>query len=230
MRQSYFITAVGTGIGKTLVTRLLTQQLRMQEKSVMALKPVISGYDVQDYESDTAILLQSMGLENTSENIEAISPWRFALPASPNLAADAEKKSIHYDELIAFCTRAREVNTVLIEGVGGVMVPLNEKVTVLDWMQALGFPAILVTGTYLGSISHTLTALEVMHVRGIPLHAVVINESEDSGATFQQMEDILVQFMPDSGMIYALSRLTKQDIDSGNAPNLTRIFTDARMV
>jgi dethiobiotin synthetase len=71
---------------------------------------------------------------------------------------------------------------VLIEGVGGVMVPLNDRRTVLDWIEALGIPVLLVIGTYLGSISHTLTALTALRQRQIPIRALIINESEHSVA------------------------------------------------
>ena len=74
---------------------------------------------------------------------------------------------------------------MLIEGVGGAMVPLDEKRTVIDWMEALGIPAILVTGSYLGAISHALTTLEVLKMRRIPVHAVILNESHRSTVSMQ---------------------------------------------
>jgi dethiobiotin synthetase len=80
---------------------------------------------------------------------------------------------------------------LLIEGAGGVMSPLSDGATVLDLIEALDAPVLLVTGTYLGAISHTLTAVEVLRRRGVNIRAVVINENEGSGTTLEEMHESL---------------------------------------
>ncbi len=80
---------------------------------------------------------------------------------------------------------ASPADLVLIEGVGGVMVPLDEKKTVLDWIVACGVPVVLVVGDYLGTISHTLTAVEVLRARGVDIAAVVVSESGESSVAFE---------------------------------------------
>jgi dethiobiotin synthetase len=96
------------------------------------------------------------------------------------MAAAREGRSIDFDELIAFSRAAIKANTgmLFIEGVGGIMVPLDAKRTVLDWMAALNIPLILVVGGYLGAISHTLTALDVLAQRKLKIAAIVVSESE----------------------------------------------------
>jgi len=146
--QPFFITSTGTNIGKTLVTTALVWQLRQAGKMVTALKPVISGYDPNDAQSDSALILQSYGLTPAHDLAASISPWRYTIPLAPNMAAAKEGKPVEFEKLVAFCREhmALASDIVLVEGVGGVMVPLDNAHTVLDWMVALGWPVILVGG------------------------------------------------------------------------------------
>lgn len=194
MKQRFFITSSGTGIGKTLVTASLCHQLRGQGKTVNALKPIISGWNESDEESDTAILLRSLGRPFNAKSIECISPWRFHAPLSPDMAAREEGDSIDFSALTAFCAQPDEAEYSFIEGVGGVMVPLTDRHTVLDLMEVLKFPVILVVGSYLGSLSHTLTALEALRSRGLEVRAIVISESESSTVPLAEIYKTLHNF------------------------------------
>src|SRR5581483_304440 len=179
--SAYFVTATGTDIGKTFVTAGLIRTLRGDNRSVAALKPVVSGYDSSVVEtSDPAVLLRALGRPVSADEIAAIAPWRFRAPLSPDLAAMREERMIDFDELVAFSRAAIEHadGVLLIEGVGGIMVPLDSKRTVLDWMAALQIPVLLVVGGYLGTISHTLTALDVLRRRALTVATVVVSESE----------------------------------------------------
>lgn len=178
--SALFVTGSGTGVGKTLVTQLIVSALRQRRRRVHALKPIVSGFDASEPEaSDTAQLLDALGLPLDSPNLDAVSPWRFAEPVSPDMAARREGRTIPFDELVAFCTRQPAETTTVIEGVGGVMVPLDEKRTVIDWIAAVACPTVLVTGSYLGAISHTLTALETLSARHVRIRAIIVSESVD---------------------------------------------------
>jgi dethiobiotin synthetase len=109
-------------------------------------------------------LLAALGREAGAAELDAIAPWRFAAPLSPDMAAALEGREIDFDALVAFSRRAvsADFHAPLVEGVGGVMVPLDQTHTVRDWVAASGLPAVLVAGSYLGSMSHTLTALEAL--------------------------------------------------------------------
>ncbi len=162
--SAIFVTATGTDVGKTFVAVSLIRHLRRQGHEVEAIKPVLSGFDPNEAAaSDPGMLLDALGLPVTADEIERISPWRFRAPLSPDLAASMEGRRIDVADVVAFCQNAVAVrrDVLLIEGVGGIMVPLDDQRTILDVMMALGLPLILVTGSYLGSISHTLTALEL---------------------------------------------------------------------
>jgi dethiobiotin synthetase len=115
-----------------------------------------------------------------ADEVERIAPWRFRAPLSPDLAAAREGRSVAFDELIGFSRAAIKANNgiLFIEGVGGIMVPLVGSRTVLDWMAALNIPLLLVVGGYLGTISHTLTAIDVLTQRNLSIAAIVVSESE----------------------------------------------------
>ncbi len=181
--SGYFVTATGTDIGKTFVTAGLIRRLRANGYLVSALKPVVSGFQMETAAaSDPGQLLAALGEPITPETIARLSPWRFAAPLSPDMAAAREGREIPFDDMVGFCRRAvaEAQGPLLIEGVGGVMVPLDARHTVLDWMSDLGLPVIVVTGSYLGTISHTLTALAVLRQRGLALAALVINDTGQS--------------------------------------------------
>ncbi len=180
--SGWFITSTGTGIGKTLVACALVHALGRRGIAVRAVKPVVTGFSAeQAVDSDTGRILAAMGLPPTDDNIEAVSPWRLAAPLSPDMAAAREGRVLDVNGIAAFCRAAGEDDTVLlVEGIGGVMVPLNDNATVLDLMAALGYGAILVVGSYLGTLSHTLTAAAALAAEDIDIAAVVVSESEQS--------------------------------------------------
>ena len=174
-----FIAGSGTDIGKTYVTALLARTLRAKDYDVRALKPVISGYDPMTANtSDTALLLTAMGDAIDEHSIAAISPWRFTAPLAPNMAARLEGRTVDFNAIVSWCKA--HSGPVMIEGVGGVMSPLSDDKTVLDWIVGLTCPVLLVGGTYLGAISHTLTALAALRARGVQVAGIVVSESEDS--------------------------------------------------
>ena len=182
-RRALFVAGAGTEIGKTYVTAALVRRLRARGP-VLALKPLASGVPrVEDpafAESDTARLLDAQGLDVTAEAVEACSPWRFAAPLAPDQAASLEGRSLTLAELVGWC-RGRIDGAdapVVIEGVGGLMSPVTGDATGLDWIEALDLPVLLVSGSYLGAISHALTAAEVLRLRGRTVRAVAVSESE----------------------------------------------------
>lgn len=195
-----FVTSSGTDIGKTFVTLKLIAELRAARRRVQALKPVASGFDAADpAASDTAALLRAQGLAATGDNLDAISPWRFAAPLSPDMAAAREQRSISFGALVSWCRAAADrADVTLVEGIGGVMVPLDGSHTVLDWIAALEAPALLVVGSYLGTLSHSLTAVAALRQRGIDLAGVVVSESEQQPAPAAETAATLARFAPDA--------------------------------
>jgi dethiobiotin synthetase len=208
-----FVTATGTDIGKTFVTAGLIRALRRAGRAVDAAKPVISGFTLDGLgASDTGILLSALGRGATPRDVEQLSPWRFTAPLSPDMAAEAEGKTIDFDALLADSRGRLAANqgTLLIEGVGGIMVPLDGHHTVLDWMAALGLPVLLVAGSYLGTISHTLSAIDVLERRGLAVAALMVSETADSTVGLGPTLATLRRFVPASIEIFGLPRLSGQ--------------------
>jgi dethiobiotin synthetase len=206
------ITSVGTNVGKTLVTAILCHQLTLAGRTVHAIKPVVSGFTPEDPTSDPALILRSLGQSPTPLSIAAIAPWRFAAPLSPHVAARKEGRRMSIDDVAAFCREYEEANDglVLIEGAGGVMTPIDDTHTGLDLIDRLGCPAILVTGSYLGTLSHTLTALAAIRGRGIVVKGVVVSESEEDVGLADTVES-LRHFVGPGAPLLALPRMTGSD-------------------
>lgn len=197
-----FVTSTGTEIGKTFVAVEIVRALRDAGREINALKPVVTGFDPRHAAgSDTGRLLAALGRACTREEIEAVSPWRFSAPLSPDMAAAREGRAIEWDALVAHCRRAidgaarRPGGVTLIEGIGGVMVPLDAHRTVLDLIAALDIPALLVAGSYLGTLSHTLTAAGMLAARGCALAGVAVNESEAQPVPARETADALARFI-----------------------------------
>lgn len=192
-----FITATGTDSGKTFVSAGLLRALRGRGRRVMALKPVVTGFDEANYAaSDPALLLEACGQKSDLAAIAKISPWRFPAPLSPDMAARLQGKAIDIAALTRFCSTAiiEADDALLIEGIGGLMVPLDGKTTICDLIGALNIPLVLVAGTYLGSLSHTLSALEVVQKRGLAIAALVVDETEASPVPLEAVCESLGHF------------------------------------
>ncbi len=190
------MTATGTEVGKTFVTAGLLRAGRRAGLPMAALKPVMSGYDPADpASSDAGVLLAALGRPATAAAVADLAPYRFAAPLSPDMAAEAEGRSLDVDAVIAACRSAAGArNVVLIEGVGGVMVPLEASRTVLDVIAPLALPVLLVTGSGLGALSHCLTAIAALAGRGVAPCLVVVNETAGSTVPLDATERTLRRF------------------------------------
>lgn len=207
MRQ-LFVTGAHTDVGKTYVACAMLRAARAKGLSVAALKPAVSGIDEADWaQSDPGRLLAAMGRPLTLAELDAIAPLRFTAPLSPPMAARREGVDLRISTLTDFCRAGLAASTadlMLVEGAGGVMSPMAEDGTGLDLMAALGLPSVVVGGSYLGAISHTLTAIETLRARGLPIAAVVVSQSgEPDAPDFAQTVDSVAAFAGEVKIIAA---------------------------
>jgi dethiobiotin synthetase len=225
MSKAYFITATGTDLGKTWIAAGLVAACRACGVPVRALKPVMSGFDpARPGECDAARILEAGGTAQkvgAGETVAAIAPWRFAAPLSPDLAAAREGRRIDFDALVGWCRREIDANAglLLVEGIGGAMVPLDARRTVRDWIAALGIPALLVAGSHLGALSHTLSALAALREVGVAPVAIVVNESADSTVS---LADTLASLGPHVGGVPLL--VLRRDDAAGLARLADRLW------
>lgn len=192
-----FITGTGTDVGKTFVAAGLIRYFRSLGHPVNALKPLVSGFDPAEFSgSDPAVLIEALGREVKLEELSRVSPWRFHAPLSPDMAARIENRAIDFQAVVDLCRAAiaGSDGAVLIEGIGGIMVPLDARHTVLDLMISLKQPLLLVAGSYLGTLSHVLSAQDVILRHALDLRAIVVSESDGAAPPFDETLATLTSF------------------------------------
>ena len=180
-RRGLFITGTDTGVGKTVVAAGLVSLARMRGLRARALKPVETGCPVKSgmlYPEDGILLQRASGEDLT---LDECVPFRFSLPASPHRAAAMEGRNLKmFDVVEHVLALAEEADLTIVEGAGGLMVPLDEKTMMVDLIERLAFPALLVARTTLGTINHTLLSLEAHRRRGIPAAGIVLSGSSST--------------------------------------------------
>lgn len=203
MPRGYFITATGTDLGKTMITAALVWQLRQQGKPVRAIKPMASGVSA-GVESDTDELLAAQGLPVSAK--ATITPWSFARPVSPHLAAPA---TLQPADIVGFCEGAlAQEGVTLIEGAGGVFTPLLHGYTQADLLADLNVPALVVCGSYVGAISHTIATVEALRARRLNIAALCISESEESATTLAETQAALHRHIAPSIQMFTVPRIS----------------------
>ena len=174
-----FVGGIDTEIGKTVVTGWLARQWIEQGREVITQKLVQTG--CVGASDDILLHRRLMGSGLFDEDRDGTTmPALYAYPASPHLAAKLEGRALDLDAIAAATARLRvRYDTVLVEGAGGLLVPLTAELLTLDYVAAQGWPVILVTSGRLGSINHTLLSLEAIAARGVALHGIAWNGRDD---------------------------------------------------
>lgn len=168
--RAIFVTGTDTGVGKTLITGLLADYFIGKGRSAVTQKWIMTGST-----DDIRVHSKIMGLTST-ENRDLIVPYSFKFAASPHLAASLERKLINEEKIKkAFLELSRRYDFVIVEGTGGILVPISRKSLLIDIVEVLRLPVILVVHNRLGAINHTLMSIEALKKRRIPIIGVVFN-------------------------------------------------------
>ncbi len=158
--MSYFITGTDTGVGKTLVSCALLRAFSAQGKRVVGFKPVAAGCDDDDHNDDAKCLRAASNVQATYGQI---NPYCFPHPIAPHLAARHVGVCVEFSRILAsFHELSGQADEVIVEGVGGFCVPLNEKQDSADLAKQLGLPVILVVGMRLGCLNHALLTVRAI--------------------------------------------------------------------
>lgn len=181
LQHAYFVTGTDTEIGKTLVASALINAFAQRGLLSIGMKPIAAGAVLQDgiwQNDDVTMLTQASNVPAMSALTSLINPYLFSLPAAPHIAAQQQNSRIDvsfivesYQQLVA----QSQANVVIVEGVGGFKVPLNDEHDSADMAQLLGLPVILVVGMRLGCISQALLTVEAIAARGLTLAGWVAN-------------------------------------------------------
>ena len=190
----WFVTATGTDLGKTHVLCLLLQQARARGAMVQVLKPVLSGFLPDDLAStDSGRLLAAAGVRVDAHSVSQLTPWRFGPALSPDMAARRAGVTIGLDEVAAFCVRTLDRERLaFVEGAGGIMSPLGTGFLNIDLAERLKARVLLVAGGYLGTISHTLTAVAALSGRGLRAEAIVLSGAQAGPVPLEETRGSIV--------------------------------------
>jgi len=173
--KGIFVTGTDTGVGKSIVTGLLAKYLREKGHKVITQKWVQTG---SRFSADINLHLKIMGISKSAikEHLDCVCPYIFKLPASPHLAAKAEKKKIEIARIKqSFKSLSAKFDFVIVEGIGGALVPVNEKRLVIDIARELGLPVLVVAQNKIGAINHILMTIEVLKQRKMNILGIVFN-------------------------------------------------------
>lgn len=212
MKQTVFISGIDTDAGKSYVTGWLARQYMDKGFSVITEKPVQTGN--HEYSEDIEVHRRIMGVPMQDVDIDhTTAPIIFSYPASPHLAAIIDGSRVDLD-IIDDATRKLEslYDIVLVEGAGGLMVPLSEDVLTIDYPLTRRLPVALVTNGKLGSINHTLLSLEALRSRGMQLHSLIYNRHFDTDEviakeTREYLERYMRKNFPDVPVLFAPANL-----------------------
>ncbi|WP_428354973.1 dethiobiotin synthase [Methyloprofundus sp.] len=171
MTQGYFITGTDTGIGKTWSTVALMHYFKNQGKTVLGMKPIASGCEEIDGQLRNADALLLQQYASIVLPYQEINPYAFALPVSPHIAAQQSGVEIVLDKVVEkYQQIAQQADVVLVEGVGGWLVPLNDHQDVADLAQKLDLPVIVVVGIRLGCINQAKLTFAALQQAGVQCH------------------------------------------------------------
>jgi dethiobiotin synthetase len=184
------VLGINTDIGKTY----FVENFCKKNSNFFAIKPIISGFN-NPIDSDSGKILKALNLEINNKNLDLISPWRFKPALSPNFI-----KNIEFDEILNFCIKNIEIcrknnKKLLIEGLGGVMSPINNKNNYLDVAKKLNSPIILITANFLGSISQTLCAVSAIKDYGLNIDKIIVNSNHKKPVSDKKFINCLEKFI-----------------------------------
>lgn len=173
-----FITGTDTGVGKTLVTAALARHFCTKGMNVGVMKPIETGVDNPAKLGADATLLRWAAA--STDEADLISPYRFAKPLAPCQAATAVKEIIDIDDIVKACQNLRQSKDILlIEGAGGLMVPIRGGYIMADLAKQLGASLMVITHPRLGTLNHTLLTTFAARTMGLDLSGFIINRMPD---------------------------------------------------
>jgi dethiobiotin synthetase len=176
--RSVFITATDTGVGKTLVSGLLLQFLSDRSFNCGYQKWASSGN--AENPPDLELCLNTAGIVLDAELLDLQVPYRFDFPASPHLAAELEGKEVDPDRILeAYRQMADRYDFLIVEGIGGLLVPLRRDLLLADLLAHLQISTLIVARSGLGTLNHTLLTIEALHSRRIEISGVIFTDGEN---------------------------------------------------
>lgn len=185
MNRGVFITGTDTGVGKTLVSAALALALKKQGYTTGVMKPIETG--------TAAALSDAQRLRSvidSEEQLGAVCPYQFALPLAPLAAAQAERQTINPETIRrVYRLLADRYDYTVVEGIGGVLVPVTSATDVADLIVHLKLPAVVVGRSGLGGINHARLTIEALRRKKIPIVALVLNQTQPARSKLARIQE-----------------------------------------
>jgi len=236
VKAGLFVTGTDTRGGKTVVAAGLLYTLREAGLNAAPMKPVQTGGALEEgrlVSPDLRFCLKTCDMKPSADDERLMNPYCFQMPCSPHLAARMEGARVEIGAIQEWLQELLlRYETVIVEGAGGVLAPINESETMLDMMQALRLPVVVVAKRSLGTINHTLLSLQALREAGVEVLGVIFNEIEytdehvalDNEATIRRLGKIdilgslgVLHGESESETIYALRRQFGKDVPGWRA-------------
>lgn len=187
MSKGFFVTGTDTGVGKTVVTLGLMQALQTQGLCVVGMKPVASGCEPTADGPRNADAQALLAQSSIGPPYELVNPWAFEPAVAPHIAAAREGRRIELSLLTdSFGRLAAQAERVVVEGIGGWRVPLNDSHAVSDLAVALGLPVLLVVGLRLGCLNHAILSWESLQATGVRCAGWVANQTDPGMSNLEE--------------------------------------------
>ena len=200
--QGYFITGTNTNVGKTVVTACLANLLKNQGENVGVMKPIETGVDPEcssSANSDAKFLIEVTGVQDA---LEDVCPYRLKTPASPYQAAKIEGKELYLEKILErFRALQSKHSMMLVEGIGGLLVPIAQRYNVTDLALQMDLPLIIVSRIQIGTLNHTLLTINAARQHGLKVAGVILNPvhegeldtiEEEQGSLIEEFSDTLI--------------------------------------
>jgi dethiobiotin synthetase len=212
--EGIFVTGTGTEVGKTVVAAVTAHSLAASGKAVAVFKPAVTGLD-EPGEADHELLRRAAG---SAQSDEQIAPYRYRPPASPHLAAEMAGERIEPQVLLgAAQAAASDADTLVCEGVGGLLVPLSGGYLVRDFAVDLGLPLAIAARPGLGTINHAMLTIEAARAAGLEVAVVVLTPWPESPGSIEESNRETIASLGEV-RVETLPRLDLADPGSWPAP------------
>lgn len=181
--HGFFITGTDTGVGKTVVTAGLAANLKQRGFNVGIMKPLQSGSEKTERGLVSIDASYAMQVAEINDPMEIVSPYRLEPPLAPRIAAEITGVTIDMDKIsLAYRKLCERHDLILVEGAGGIMVPITGRFLMADLAILLDLPVLIVARPGLGTVNHTLLTVEYARSRGIQIAGIIINDFDQSKA------------------------------------------------
>lgn len=225
MPKGFFITGTDTGVGKTIIAGVIIRVLRLMGRKAAGMKPIESGCSRQGgclLPFDAMSLKQAAHME---EPLTDIAPCCFETPLAPLPASEIEMYDVGIPSIMAaFSKLSQKYETVVVEGIGGLLVPITKDYSVADLAVGLGLPLVVVAKPGLGTINHTMLTVQYALGRGLTVAGVIINYTSppENSLAEQTNPKVLSQICPAPviGIFPYMKEITEEAIDRAALKNL----------